>query len=228
MSIHRESSFRELRNGSVPEELTLMQPEELRSDAGTVGRTPSSGPGRPSGCCWTLAASGATRAWDAPARCHANPASGGAASAAAAWPSPASVPVESVQLPRLLLASRRLLRYLLVEGGKSSTLGRPEAGCWRPRRASKGLRLLSGVRRQSLSPWSHQAGRRGTVVRQGRRQCRHQLRCHPLPRRLVDIIAEVRPRKLERLPLPLPLLPRDEFFSSLPTAPLHLVARRDG
>ena len=49
-----------------------------------------------------------------------------------------------------------------------------------------------------------------------------------MPRRLVDIIAEVRPRKLERLPLPLPLLPRDEFFSSLPTAPLHLVARRDG
>ena len=59
--------------------------------------------------------------------------------------------------------------HLVKASGEHSTLGRPEAGCPGPRHASSKLpRRRSGRCRSGLSPRSHEPGRWGGVVTQGR------------------------------------------------------------
>ena len=53
-----------------------------------------------------------------------------------------------------------------------------EAGSGGPGRASKRLRRRSGVSRSALGPWSHRAGRRGAVVKEGRRHFHQPLHVH--------------------------------------------------
>ena len=58
---------------------------------------------------------------------------------------------------------------LLVETWSNLNFGAARGGLWRPPRASTLLRRRSGMRRCGQSPWSHQAGARGAVLKQGRR-----------------------------------------------------------